>query len=95
MVSASLTMAKELGPSGVRVNVVTPGLVTGAPLDAMIATVGDRRGISIGDTSAELAASASLRRHVEPADVAEAVLFLAGPGALAITGVELPVTAGR
>ena len=36
MVTASLTMAKELGRSHVRVNVVTPGFVTGAPLDAMI-----------------------------------------------------------
>ena len=33
MVTASLTMAKELGRSHVRVNVVTPGFTTGAPLD--------------------------------------------------------------
>jgi NAD(P)-dependent dehydrogenase (short-subunit alcohol dehydrogenase family) len=95
MVSASLTLAKELGPWGVRVNVVTPGFTTGAPLDAMIATQAERRGSSVEEASAELAASAWLRRHVEPADVAEAVVFLAGPGARAVTGVELPVTAGR
>ena len=74
---------------------VTPGFTTGAPLDAMIAAQAERRGISVEEASAELAASAALRRHVEPSDVAEAVLFLAGPGARAITGVELPVTAGR
>ena len=45
--------------------------------------------------AARMAAGASLRRHVDPADVAEAVVFLAGPGARNITGVELPVTAGR
>ena len=40
-------------------------------------------------------AGASLRPHVGPADVAEAVVFLAGPGARNFTGVELTVTAGR
>jgi NAD(P)-dependent dehydrogenase (short-subunit alcohol dehydrogenase family) len=95
MVSASLSLAKELGPWGVRVNVVTPGFTTGAPLDALITERADRHGVSVEQASAELAESAWLRRHVEPADVAEAVVFLSGPGARAITGTELPVTAGR
>ncbi len=95
MVTASLTMAKELGRSHVRVNVVTPGFVTGAPLTAMIDSIATRAGASADEVSARLAAGASLRRHVDPADVAAAVVFLAGPGARNITGIELPVTAGR
>jgi NAD(P)-dependent dehydrogenase (short-subunit alcohol dehydrogenase family) len=79
----------------VRVNIVTPGFVTGAPLDAMMDAIATRSGESIGEVSARMAAGASLRRHVDPADVAEAVVFLAGPGARNITGIELPVTAGR
>ena len=96
MVSASLTLAKELGPWGVRVNVVTPGLHDGGAArrhDRLAG--GPPRHLDGGRRRPELAASASLRRHVEPSDVAEAVLFLAGPGARAITGMELPVTAGR
>lgn len=95
MVTASLTMAKELGPTGVRVNVVTPGFTTGPPLDAMMASIAARTGEGADDVSRRLAAGAALRRHVEPADIADAVVFLAGPGARNITGVELPVTAGR
>ena len=95
MVAASLTMAKELGRAQVRVNIVTPGFVTGAPLDAMMEAIATRSGESVGEVSARMAAGASLRRHVDPADVAEAVVFLAGPGARNITGIELPVTAGR
>jgi NAD(P)-dependent dehydrogenase (short-subunit alcohol dehydrogenase family) len=95
MVSASLTLAQELGPSGVRVNVVTPGYTTGPPLDAMLESIGARTGESGDAVSRRLAAGAALRRHVDPADVAAAVVFLAGPGARSITGVELPVTAGR
>jgi NAD(P)-dependent dehydrogenase (short-subunit alcohol dehydrogenase family) len=95
MVTASLTMAKELGRSHVRVNVVTPGFTTGAPLTAMMESIAARTGETGDEVSARVAAGASLRRHVDPADVAEAVVFLAGPGARNITGVELPVTAGR
>ncbi len=99
MVSASLTLAKELGSSNVRVNVVTPGFVTGPALDAMVDAMVDATAAhnveDAEEASQRLAASAALGRHVEPSDVAEAVLFLAGPGATAITGVELPVTAGR
>ncbi len=95
MVAASLTLAKELGRAHVRVNIVTPGFVTGAPLDAMIDSIATRTGESADEVSTRMAAGASLRRHVDPADVAEAVVFLAGPGGRNITGIELPVTAGR
>jgi NAD(P)-dependent dehydrogenase (short-subunit alcohol dehydrogenase family) len=95
MVTASLTMAKELGRAHVRVNIVTPGFVTGEPLNAMIDAIATRTGEDVDEVSARMAAGASLRRHVDPADVAEAVVFLAGPGGRNITGIELPVTAGR
>ena len=95
MVTASLTMAKELGPTGVRVNVVTPGFVSGAPLDAMMESIATRTGETTAEVSRRVAAGAALGRHVDPADIADAVVFLAGPGARNITGVELPVTGGR
>jgi NAD(P)-dependent dehydrogenase (short-subunit alcohol dehydrogenase family) len=95
MVSASLTLAKELGPTGVRVNVVTPGFISGAPLDAMTETIAARTGESAADVSRRMAAGAALGRHVDPVDIANAVVFLAGPGARNITCTELAVTAGR
>jgi NAD(P)-dependent dehydrogenase (short-subunit alcohol dehydrogenase family) len=95
MVTASLTLAKELGPANVRVNVVTPGFTTGEPLSAMIGSIATRTGESPDDVSTRMAAGAALRRHVDPVDVAAAVVFLAGPGARNITGIQLPVTAGR
>lgn len=95
MVTASLTLAKELGPIGVRVNVVTPGFTTGPPLDALMESIAARTGECVDDVSRRLAAGAALRRHIDPGDVADAVVFLAGSGARNITGVELPVTAGR
>ena len=95
MMTASWTLAKELGPSGVRVNVVTPGYITGEGLDGIIATRSARTGRSADEVSSELASTAALRRHVDPDDVAEAVLFLSTSRSRTITGVELPVTAGQ
>jgi NAD(P)-dependent dehydrogenase (short-subunit alcohol dehydrogenase family) len=95
MVNASLTLAKELGRSNVRVNIVTPGYTTGPNLDALFQGVADRTGESPEEVSTRMARTASLRRHVDPEDIAEAVLFLASDRARNITGVEIPVTAGQ
>ena len=51
MVTASLTLAKELGPADVRVNVVTPGFTTGEPL-VPCRVHGDPTGESADDVSA-------------------------------------------
>lgn len=95
MVSASRTMAKEVGRDNVRVNVVTPGYTTGDNLDALFQGLADRTGESLDAVSARMAQTAALRRHVDPEDIAEAVLFLASDRARNITGVEIPVTAGQ
>jgi len=95
MVTASLTLAKELGRQNVRVNIVTPGYTTGPNLDALFQGVADRTGEAVDVVSERMARTAALRRHVDPEDIAEAVLFLASDRARNITGVELPVTAGQ
>ncbi|HEX7096959.1 MAG TPA: SDR family NAD(P)-dependent oxidoreductase [Acidimicrobiales bacterium] len=95
MMVASFTMAKELGRDNIRVNVVTPGYTTGAPLDAMFAAIAARTGADPAEVSRQAARAAALRRHVDPIDIAEAVAFLASPRARNITGVELKVDAGQ
>ena len=95
MESMSKTMAKEIGPRGIRVNIVTPGMTTGAPLDAMFERMAEARDSTPEQISAGFARGAALRRHVDPEDIAEAVLFLASPRARNITGQEIQVTAGQ
>lgn len=95
MVAASKVLAKELGPQGVRVNIVTPGYTETAPLRAYFERTAERLGTTPEEVSAEASASAALRRHVTPDDIAAAVLFLSSPEARNITGVELPVDAGQ
>lgn len=95
MVVASKTMAKEVGRHGIRVNVVTPGFTTGADLDEMFAQMAERSGGDATELSQRAAKNAALERHVDPEDIAEAVLFLLSERGRNVTGSELHVTAGQ
>ncbi|MEQ8840205.1 MAG: SDR family oxidoreductase [Acidimicrobiales bacterium] len=95
MESMSKTMAKEMGPAGVRVNIVTPGMTNGPQLDAMFERMAVAQSRTPEEVSARFAKGAALRRHVDPDDIAEAVLFLASPRGRNITGQEIQVTAGQ
>lgn len=77
------SLAKELGPSGITVNCVSPGV---------IAT--EMNGHLSEDDMSELAAETPVCRIGTAHEVAEAVLFLASGGSGFITGAVLPVNGG-
>lgn len=88
------TLAVETGPYGVRVNLVSPGPVTGPRLDAVLDGQSGTTGRTPTELRAELAAQAPLGRFTEPEDVADAIVFLASDEARSITGEDLNVNAG-
>lgn len=84
LIGFSRNLAAELGPLGIRVNCVAPGLVY--PTDASAATPEEVREMLIAQTP--------LRRIAAPADVAGPVLFLAGEWSGFVTGQVLHVDGG-
>jgi NAD(P)-dependent dehydrogenase (short-subunit alcohol dehydrogenase family) len=88
------TLAAETGSYGVRVNLVSPGPVTGPRFDRVLEGQSRVTGRPAEDLRAEFAAESPLHRLVEPEDVAAAVVYLAGDGARSITGEDLNVSAG-
>ena len=79
----SKNLAQELGPTGVRVNMVSPSLVD----TDLTSEIPDRvRQMFVSRTP--------LRRLATPEDVAKAVLFLTSPFADFITGENLLITGG-
>lgn len=91
---ASGVLAKEVGPDGIRVNVVVAGYTENAKLAGYIADIAARREVSESEVRAELTRSSALRRITRPEDIADAVAFLASDRARAITGTVVPVTSG-
>jgi NAD(P)-dependent dehydrogenase (short-subunit alcohol dehydrogenase family) len=75
--------ALELGPAGIRVNCVSPGLIEARGIDA-----------AWPEGVARWHAAAPLGRLGQPLDVADAVLFLASPAARWISGANLVVDGG-
>jgi NAD(P)-dependent dehydrogenase (short-subunit alcohol dehydrogenase family) len=80
------TLAIELGPHGIRVNAVSPGLV----LDEVYRP-GDTHAFEYVMQSLE---GIPLRRTGAPEDIAEMVVFLAGRNNPWLTGANVPVTGG-
>ena len=83
------TLANELGSEGITVNAVCPGWVRTPMLGASIEDADADPGDLSGFTDMTL-----IGRLVEPEEVTEAVVFLASPGARAITATVLPIDGG-
>ena len=76
----TLTLARELGPQGIRVNAVAPGITETDMMKAVPKEIID-----------PLIAQIPLRRLGQPEDIANALVFLASEKASYITGVVLSV----
>ncbi len=91
IVGFTKTMSMELGPHGIRVNAIQPGMVLGPRVERVMREKADAAGIAFEDLQARALQRISLRRGVTADDVAALVTFLAGEGGRNISGQALPV----
>ncbi|MGI9462378.1 MAG: SDR family oxidoreductase, partial [Aestuariivirgaceae bacterium] len=85
------SLAAEVGPWNIRVNAICPGSVAGERMDQVIAAEATASGRTAEAVRDDYTKMVSLRRFVEPEEIADATLFLASPGAKMISGEALSV----
>ncbi|MFC1988893.1 SDR family NAD(P)-dependent oxidoreductase [Chloroflexota bacterium] len=88
------TLAIETGEYNIRVNCISPAIVRGERVINLSKAKAKSLGISYEEILNRLPRNFSLKRMVEPSEVAAAAVFLASDEASAITGHTLVVSCG-
>ncbi len=85
------SLSAELGPAGIRVNSVLPGLVEGDRLRRVIEANANNRGISFSQAEAEFVSYVSMKKTVTAEEIADVILFLCSPRGRTISGQAISV----
>jgi NAD(P)-dependent dehydrogenase (short-subunit alcohol dehydrogenase family) len=91
VVGLTKTMAIELGPDGIRVNAILPGLVDGPRIRRVIKAKAEAAGISENEQTDKAVATASLRCFVTQYDISNMALYLASPFGRTISGQAISI----
>ena len=93
---AALTknLADELGPAGIQVTVVHPGLTRTERTAPLVAARALALGVAEAEVEAQMAAGNSIQHLVDASEVADVVAFLCSPRSRAINGDAVAVGGG-
>ncbi|MCA0243488.1 MAG: SDR family oxidoreductase [Proteobacteria bacterium] len=91
LIGFTKTLARELGPFGIRVNAILPGAVDGPRLQQVLQGRASASGRTLAQEQAAALANQSIQRFVDPADIAALAVFLASEAGRSISGQALPI----
>jgi NAD(P)-dependent dehydrogenase (short-subunit alcohol dehydrogenase family) len=95
LMAATLGLARELGPHGIRVNAVVPGYIWGASLEGWFRHQAKQRGVDPSVVYDEVAKGIALGRIPTSEEIAGAVVFFASDLSRVVTGQALDVNGGH
>jgi NAD(P)-dependent dehydrogenase (short-subunit alcohol dehydrogenase family) len=91
ILSMTSTLARELGPAGIRVNAILPGAIRGERINRIVREKAAALGVEPADYERTLLRYVSLRTMVEPDDIAAMAMFLASDAGAKISGQSIGV----
>lgn len=94
LVGMARTLAWEVGPYNIRVNVISPGPMEGERLKWIFETQAKDQGITVEEARERMKSYSPLHRFIPPENVADTAIFLASDMAASITGEDVNVSAG-
>ncbi len=95
LVHLTKTLSDQLGPDGITVNIVHPGVTRTEHVEAWFADMAKAGGTTVDAIiKREAADPAAIRRMLEVGEVADCILFLASQRASALTGESIAVDGG-
>jgi NAD(P)-dependent dehydrogenase (short-subunit alcohol dehydrogenase family) len=91
LIGFTKTLSRELGEFGIRVNAILPGAVDGPRLQQVFEGRAAVSGRSAAQEQAAALANQSVKRFVDPADIAALAIFLASDAGRSISGQMIPI----
>lgn len=95
VIGLTKTLAIELGEWNIRANAIAPGLVEGDRIQRVFRGKSQLSGRSMQEIQDETFSYQSIKKFVDPKDIAALAVFLASPAAKTISGQVIPIDADR
>lgn len=91
LIGLTKSLAIELGPVGISVNAIQPGIVRGPRMEGVIAARAKQMGLSYAEMEAKYLEKVSLRRMTTQEEIAATALFLCSPAGKGVSGQAISV----
>ncbi|NIZ59657.1 3-oxoacyl-[acyl-carrier-protein] reductase [Sedimentitalea sp. CY04] len=91
VIGLTKTLAMELGPHGIRANVICPGAVEGPRMEGVLEREAASKGMTRDEVYQGYASGTSMGRFVEARDIADMAVFLASDASRLVSGQVIAV----